>query len=312
MSQLRLSPFVDDHLSDMALVTGIPRSGTTIVGKTIGTFTDVEYAFEPPLVPYINAHLRHKEIPKERAVDTLRAYLHFDYFANYVQGRKYNFRPSDASCVLKMKSIPHVVERWSTSGRTRDAMKRSQQPLFAFKSPGAYNVAAALADRYPDIRIIDLSRSLRRVVASLSAKGWFDDDQLHADTTALWPFHDVDREYMVPYHVSPADTDRWQTMNAATRIVYICNQIAESKLAFRETIDDDQYHEIAYETFVEETEQTVSRLAAFLNRDFGVKTEAVVETVAPTDPPAPIDEIMNACDETEAERFKRLDDQVDA
>ena len=58
MKDIRVNDFFAEGTDEMVIVTGIPRSGTSIVGKVLGSLYDVEYAFEPPLVPFFYARVR--------------------------------------------------------------------------------------------------------------------------------------------------------------------------------------------------------------------------------------------------------------
>ena len=45
---LKLPDFYDDLLAKSIFISGLPRSGTTLLGKIVGTFNNLEYHFEPP------------------------------------------------------------------------------------------------------------------------------------------------------------------------------------------------------------------------------------------------------------------------
>jgi hypothetical protein len=129
-------------------------------------------------------------------------------------------------------------------------------------------------------------------------KRWFHDDQLDQSSVSEWPFHDIDTNILAPYHVRGDDIERWQSMTPASRTVYICNRIVEEKLKFKEEYGEmDWYYEVDYERFVGRTEEAVNDLAAFLDCEYGPRTEDVIEEVAFTERPYDIDEIMHRCAE---------------
>lgn len=291
------------NLEDMIVVCGVPRSGTTILGKLVGTFSGIEYAFEPTLLPYLDAAIQHDSIDEDLAVELLTAYLHSDYFANYLQGR-YNFRPDDASNILSMKTAPEVLEKWTNVNGTVDALSRTPLPTFAFKSPSIYPTVDLIVEGFPSARVLDLHRNLERVVASLMDKRWFADDQLDESSVSNWPFRDVDADILIPYHVREEDIDRWQSMTPASRTVYFCNRVVEKKLAFKEEHGgSDLYREVNYERFVGHTSEVADNLATFLDCEYGKKTEAVIGEVAFTDCPYDVNEIMNRCADDIKEDF---------
>ena len=45
-SLFKLPDFYDDLLTHSIFISGLPRSGTTLLGKIVGSFSDLEYHFE--------------------------------------------------------------------------------------------------------------------------------------------------------------------------------------------------------------------------------------------------------------------------
>jgi len=307
MTQLRLNEFVDDHLNDMIFVTGIPRSGTTILGKLVGSFNGVEYAFEPPFVTYINAKHRHGLLDSEAATELLKVYLHFDYFAEYVHGRKYNFRPSDDSYVLGMQTVPEVLAKWDRVTSMAEAMEAAPEYTFSIKVPGVYHVLAVLFESLSNLRVVDIGRNLERVLASLYAKRWFFDENLGPDATGVWPFHDTDGQYLVPYLVNEGDADAWQSMNPETRTVYVCNRLSEDRLAFQDRHDNaEDYYTPRYERLTEDPSDLAENLSKKLDLEWGPKTQSVLEEIEPTTVQIDVEGILDKCERSVEERFLEL------
>jgi hypothetical protein len=112
MKDIRVNDFVAEGTGEMVIVTGIPRSGTSIVGKVLGSLCDVEYAFEPPLVPYLDAQVRWGRVDPGGRVNILNTYIYYKYFVDYHHGRRYHFRPSDDCFVLSLKPFNEIVYKW--------------------------------------------------------------------------------------------------------------------------------------------------------------------------------------------------------
>jgi len=307
MSELQTNTFLNDGLDDMIIVTGLPRSGTTILGKLIGSFRAVEYAFEPPLVTYLDAQCRHDLLDSKTASELLKVYLYYDYFAEFVHGRGYNFRPSDASNVLKMQTVPEILKKWNRVESMADAVTVASEYTFSFKFPGTYHIISALYEPLPSVHIVDIGRNLDRVLASMFKKQWFFDHNLGPDATGLWPFHDCDGEYLVPYLVGDADTDNWQTMTPETRTAYICNRFAESRLAFTQQYGDrENYHQIRYERLIDDPATVTDELIMALGVARGSKTQSIVDEIEPTTAPCDVEAILADCDSEVRERFLEL------
>lgn len=307
MSEIRINNFVDNHLDDAVFLTGLPRSGTTILGRLVGSFRSVEYAFEPPVIPYLDAQCRHDLLESSTISELLRVYLYYDYFAEFVHGRGYNFRQSDASNILDMQTVPEILQKWNAVTTMEDAIETASEYTFSFKSPGVYHVLSTFYDRFSAVRVVDIGRNLDRVLVSLFNKQWFFDHNLGEDATGLWPFHDTNGQYVVPYLVAEDDIEWWQTMSAETRTVYICNRLAEDRLAFEEQYGDrDTYHQIRYERLIDQPETLTDELTAVLGLSRGSTTQKIVDEIEPTSAACEVDSILDDADTAVQDRFSEL------
>jgi hypothetical protein len=291
----------------MVILTGLPRSGTTILGRLVGSFHSVEYAFEPPVVAYLDAQSRHDRLTSSAISELLKVYIYYDYFAEFIHGRKYNFRPSDASNILDMMTIPEILDKWDRVVTMEDAVKNASNHTFSFKFPGVYHVISDFYSRFPTIHIVDIGRNLDRVLVSLFNKKWFFDDNLGEDATGLWPFHNTGGQYLVPYLVAEDDSNWWQTMCPETRTVYICNRLAEDRLAFeKQYIDRETYHQIRYERLVDEPDVLTDELTTTLGLSRGSTTNTIINEIEPTAPDCTVNSILQDTDQAVQERFREL------
>jgi len=83
------------------VITGVGRSGTTILGKIIHSFEGVEYVYEPytiqALLPLLTT------IEKDHWKNLYHSYLYEDIFMGAVAGRNVNLNEMDDSCIIKAK-----------------------------------------------------------------------------------------------------------------------------------------------------------------------------------------------------------------
>lgn len=306
MVELRHSTFVDDALEEMVIVTGIPRSGTSIFGQLVGSLATVEYAYEPPMVNYFDATLRHKEIPPETVEDIFLPYLYYEHFASYLHGRSYSFREGDFSYILGMKTLPEILEQWNTVHGLGDAIERGPEYTFSFKYPGFYDLLSVLYDANPSIKVLDIGRNLERIATSMYDKQWFSDQTLQPGSPGRWPYHQTDG-IQVPYLVAEDDVEWWQQMSSSTRTIYICNRFAEDRLAFTNQYGDrETYREVRYERLVKSPDTVCQETAEFIGVNIGQKTSDVVGSVRSTSRPADLDEILATCDQSVCDRFDEL------
>lgn len=304
MSDIKLNDFVDKHLNSMSVITGFPRSGTSILGKLVGTFESVEYAFEPPMLAYLDATQHFETLSADNMRELLSVYLYYDYFSNQIHGRRLNFRPGDMSNILSMKSFKNVVEKWNSVDGIQDTLERvsEQNPQFVMKFPAIYRLLGCL----DDIRVIHIKRDLDRVLASLMAKEWFTDENLGTDSTGVWPFHDTEETPLVPYLVPEHFIERWQSLNAASRTVLFCVVLLRLYEQFLEDYNqsDDYLMEVRYDSFLHETERVVDELTTYLDVDRGNKTNEVLDEVAPTMPDYGVERIFDRAEPQLVEEFE--------
>ncbi len=306
MVDLRYNDFVTRDLGNMIVLTGIPRSGTSILGQALGSLSTVEYSYEPPLINYLDAQCRHDELDAQMAAEIALPYLYFDHFAEYLHGRRYSFREDDFSYILDMKPLPEVLTQWSQIEGIQDAVSTADEHTFAFKYPGSYDFLDALYGEMPTIRVIDIERNLDRILASQYDKEWYFDHNLERNSSSRWPYHDIEGP-LVPYLVDEIDRENWQSWNPETRTVYMVNRYAEGRLAFKNQYNQrETYLEEQYEQLVRSPHSVIEDIAEFADVEWGMKTEKVVADIRSTSAPADIDNILNECEADVREQFERL------
>jgi len=317
MPSYKFNECVDDGLKNMIVVTGTYRSGTTITGKVIGSFKDIEYAYEPPLLFYL-AYLRHLgRIKDSELLNLMKVSLYYDYYLNYLHGR-YNFRVKDeGSCILHMKPYKEVLEKWFAVDSVEHAFSRdsNDRARFSFKFCNLYDLLELLVDEYPKIKVVDLKRDLKRVLSSMLAKKWISDESLKNDYTVWWPFYDLDGHVKTPYVVNESDLDLWNRLNNVSRTAYMCCKLAEKKIRFRDFIINNEKHgnmylELKYEELITNPTDQVRIISDFTGDVWGDMTSQVVNSIKPTVSKYDINEIPKECDPYIWERLIELNNSL--
>ncbi len=317
MNGYRLNACVDEGLHDMIVVTGIFRSGTTMLGRVVGSLKGVEYAYEPPLLFYAQACAAEDSLDRRALLEWIKVYLYYDYFESYLLGR-YNFRATDnGSCVLKFKPYEEALERWYSSKGPMDAIleKANGKTRFAFKFCNFYKVLALLIDEYPSVQILDLGRDLRRVLSSMMVKKWFCQVSLQADGAVMWPFHTISEKVRVPYLVREKDIDSWMEWNDLTRTAYMCCRFAEEKIAFKKDLSSKgvskrNYLELSYEDIIDHPARAVDQIKHFTGLDSGALTPSITGGIQPTRAAFHHDELLTDCEEDVRTEFEALNQSL--
>lgn len=294
------------QLGKAIVIIGIPRSGTSITSKLIGSFATVEFSFEPPLVHYLNAIIKSDNIKKDYILDLFETYLFYEHFVENTLGRRYNFRSEDMSYILDMKSKTDITRQWEHISGFQDALSEIDNHTHAIKFVGGYDLFTELYKRHPDIRFVHIYRDLDRILASMFEKNWYSDNIQTADSIGR-PYYKDNSGSVVPYLVAKEKVQSWNSMNVETRTVHICNQLADKRSNFRHQFSgNESYYELDFDRFVHSTDKIMSELLNFLDLKPGAKTHTIVNKIRPTEPSNDADRILERCDSDEAKRYKDL------
>ena len=81
----------------VVIITGVGRSGTSILGKLLGSMQPSHYLYEPAIL---------KLMPAIAGDNELGAILFEDYFLPLVQGRSFNFNVLEDSSIYNYLAKP--------------------------------------------------------------------------------------------------------------------------------------------------------------------------------------------------------------
>lgn len=269
---LTLGTNIYEKCNNAIIISGIARSGTSILGKIIHSFRNVEYAYEPPMVfslfPLIYIfEERHWKLLYE-------TYLYEDLLAGALSGRRINCNLLDDSSIYVTKPNALIKERLSKSFRKQEVDQLAKSAFLAYKAPDIIPFLAKLKEYYPGSRIIVIVRKAVYVINSLQKKGWFADKSL-LETNSIWPFHLKDG-LRVPFWVDAEDADLWCRWDELHRAAYYYIRMNQ-KL---EDIPDCLI--IRYDDLIEKPMRMTEILADRLNLVFGEKTAEIARSVLPT------------------------------
>lgn len=283
------------------MISGIFRSGTTMLGKIIGSFKNMEYCFEPPLLFHFDYLIKNKKIDESLVAEILRTYFAEDIMLNYHHGREYNMRPLDDSCIFNLKSYLDVMERWQNIHNSEDAIElmRSLKSRLVFKSPAVYAIIPGLLNLFPGLKIIETRRDLKSILSSIMAKKWFSTSILeNKNYFSNWPYHNNDLH--IPYYINREDIDFWIEANEVTKTVYVLNTLTKASLDVRERITKthpQQYREVKYEQILNNPAYHIEELSTFLGAEWTPTTHQRVSEIKPTIRKYNVDDLLAKCDQ---------------
>ncbi len=272
---------VQEHNTATAIIiTGAPRSGTSLLGKLISTLGNIEYHHEPPMLWLLTGLLSMKVLSQSVASCFLKAYLHEELLVESVHGRRANLRPSDESLVLKSIRWEELLSRWQNIKNRTDAVKyiAEKNMRLAVKMPSVSEWIPFFGTALPQSRFIIIVRDGRDVVRSILKKGWLTDEGLRDN---YWPYKLVGGQ-KVPSLVEDSVAEKWTKMNAATRACYLWRVDVEAALQIKGKASlKERLHIIQYEELRKNPLHVMREAATFLSTEFTDLTESGIRSVRP-------------------------------
>ena len=251
------------------LLSGCARSGTTILGKILHSFKNVEYSYEPPLFsslfPLIN------DLSEKEWKLLYETYLYDEFLMESISGRNLNFNKFDDSFIGDVKSKQEIKKRMSESVRKIKAEKIAKKSNIAYKIPNIIPFIPKIIKYYPKTRVVITVRQAPAVIKSLLKKNWFSDKALKDDNTVS-----PTRAYkstIVPAWVNPKDDSKWNAMDELHRCAYYYIEMNKTMQKI------SNYYEITYTNLLENPRKVTTDLAKNLKLLFGSKTQSLIKSV---------------------------------
>ena len=166
-------PNVDYINKKIVWITGLPRSGTTILGKLIGSCKDVKYIYEPDgLLPIF--FLKNK-ISFNKWKMLFEGYFYLDLIRNNLCDRRFNLNKKDSSYYFNYnKKLQFNLNEF-------DIFKKNNKisaSKIVIKLPQCLEILVSLNKIYKYFKIISLERNLFEIIESITRKQWFKKDTI--------------------------------------------------------------------------------------------------------------------------------------
>lgn len=169
---LQTEPWLAEVLNRSILLTGAPRSGTTLLGNLLHSCEGVEYIFEPKVVLPLLALIDSIDEANWRTL--FETTLVAEAMMDRVAGRSINLNPHDDSYFGRAKGEKELArQRLCHSWSAAEAQEVCQHRILVWKSPEAGMWAEDLKRLYPGMCVVAIWRREEEVVRSMIEKGWF-------------------------------------------------------------------------------------------------------------------------------------------
>lgn len=187
------------------IITGCGRSGTTILGKIIGSMEPAYYLFEPSVMKYVTD-------PWE-----LRATIFEDYWLLQVQGRNLNINKKDDSYYGNYRT------EWVRPLGRYDDIDECRKSNLVIKLTEYQDRLGFLNKTFPGVKAIHIYRNGNDVVDSMVKRGWYTDDYMmngFLDITAVG----------MPCFLTGVGSMGWSDYNQITRCAAVWRSTTEAGL----------------------------------------------------------------------------------
>tara|TARA_B100000959_G_scaffold225037_1_gene239016 strand:- start:1968 stop:2957 length:990 start_codon:yes stop_codon:yes gene_type:complete len=270
------------------IITGVCRSGKTLLGRILGTLKNVEYMDEPWLATILPHFLGNKLIDPQVAKDFMASYVE-ELFNDVILLRQTNFRPNDQSSIWDRKGIKELYERLINL-HTRDDVRdyvRSKKPTLILNLSLTNPFLFFLKESLPGCKIIHVIRNGLDVALEVEKKKWYSNERLRKPICngLLYRIHKSNKflgKYYIPWWVEKNDEEKFLKMNDFTKGLYFWrryfelseNQIKDFKSAF-----PNQYKEVRFEKILRNPMAVLDDLSGFFNTSITEQTNLVLSNI---------------------------------
>jgi hypothetical protein len=195
------------------LITGLPRSGTTLLGNLLGSCDGVEYFFEPPLMNSILNNLA-PCVDDNLWVQLYEDYRDYELLQESIAGRRLNFNSHDDTYVRNIIPGKEIDKRLGKSWRSHEIETRRINSVFCFKTPSLGKGIELLRNKYSDLKILVLIRDTPSVIKSIKIKGWFN-ESINTKIRDVIIYENQHIPSIVPSHFH----NKWSLMSEDEKII---------------------------------------------------------------------------------------------
>jgi hypothetical protein len=257
-------------VSRSIFITGVARTGSTLVSRLVNSLRDVELTSEPSFLFCLFPLLG--KIPDQYWRYLLESYLFEEHLMQGLQGRTINLNRGDDGSAWHSKPAAELEARLNVTHRRRDTLAGAETKRIAFKLTDMMPYIPKFCEFYPEATIVVMVRQPDSVIASILAKGWYSNRDL-SELHSIWPYS-IRNGYAVPFWVPPAHAEYFLGMSEIQRCVFYYTYMYESLAAVPRILFLDYDHLLA------NPRRVFSRLAERLGCVFGPLTDELLQSVA--------------------------------
>jgi len=303
-----------EKLTDqLVILTGVARSGTTILGKLLASLNEIDYDYEPWFLAQVPVIERARLIDSALASELLEGNVH-ELFTAHLLGRGLNVRPTDDSKIWNYKTEEEIKYRWNSLKSRDDAKNYAEKNhrRFAMKMVNLQPSYPFLYRTFPKMKLIHILRNPLDVALSIQKKKWFSDHALE-NVESLSIRKEVTlpsgKKKKLPWWVRPEDVEKFLGYSEFSRGLCCWRTLMEQEpasLSQAKAKANENYFEVRYEELISNPVKTLQNICQYLGASFGVQTEALLATVDREKPVGKQEYPLADADKSELERVYQL------
>ena len=272
----------------LVLITGITRSGTTLLGNLVGSLKSIEYDFEPWIFHCVPMMVASGQIQQRAAVEIFRGYFNETLTAS-LHGRNVNFRPTDDTRIWNRVPLDEIFFRWYQV-KDRWEVKRYAQKhesILSFKVTNFGPFLSLLWNAFPQLKIIHIVRHPLHVAASILKKGWVNLErvqQLEGLPVKKKFITDRGESLFIPWWVEEEEVEAFLKMTEFGRAFYCWRVVMEKTEQEKRRLgltgnSNERYAEFRYEDLLKDPNLFMEQAAQFAGTVTTPQTQALIQTV---------------------------------
>ena len=271
-SEIEISiPFVGFYeelfTNSVTIITGCGRSGTSILGKLIGSMNGVEYLFEPTTPKFANVE-----------PVLCRSLMFEDFVLPALQGRNVNIDGGTESYTGYYETDESLRLKWENKRRI-DILPKilNKKPQLVLKLTEMQGMLGHLNTTFPGVRMIHIIRNGIDVIQSMMKPNWYTDSYMQTNSVDWVSIYTDDEgiSYNVPWFIAvEMDKEEWIKYNHETRCAAVWRVTVEKMIELHKNI-----HVMKYEDLCRNPELEMKGIIDFMNieRDTQVEKSDITE-----------------------------------
>jgi hypothetical protein len=297
------------------VITGVARSGTTILGKLVGSMKPAYYFYEPAIMKYL-PFLCYSNPKLDHIYNGLfRSMLIEDYLLPVAQGRNLNLNMGEDSYVGHYLPLDEVKMNWQTPSRRKIvvAQLRKERPWWVIKTTGYQHLFAVTRVAMPGVRFLHIIRNGNDVVSSALKRGWYTDQYMNREIVDWAQLPEKNNGCNLPWYLDGESKECFSTWNQATRAASIWRCLTEVGMAECQAHPED-CQQLTYEDLVRQPRERVdsfNQLYGLEPTELTQKHIASVGSHKPSIYPSVLSEVQNPERDKFADLMHKLNYKID-